>query len=497
MSSITTIYTIDDTTAGDYNFDSSKIEFVPAGARLIDKHPDGTCGATYNSDINLLWGGGTLTGTAVLGAGVSGGKLNLIFSDARYVDYDANLNADTQQVGAIKFKLTPNYTGSPAANKSFVTICKAASDGINYITPYHTTTGGFMVVVNDSTGSAIFNTNFGAWSPTSGVEYEIEFNWDITIGASRLFIDGVQLGSTETSTGTRDSNIGLLRVGSNFTGVLVSNFKIDDLVIYDAVQHTANYTPGYDAFKFDPTNPTIEIKAGVLADGVHSWTETTVTKPAGTELKYVLPRSPSLWWDGGAWSSSDDTFAKSNNITEITTNIGTLDISSGNTLKFLAFLNSDGTATPTINVLTIDYDFFATVILPNKCTIYGQSIDLGNNVLSGTILTVSSIEPFMHGNNIVMIDESVTSSANGFFDVDVIETATVSETVFITIEHTVGPDTTTVIYENITIPDQATIDLETLLAGKEPNALAYYKAGTISTNAVDPLYLRGVFQAIP
>jgi hypothetical protein len=252
----------------------------------------------------------------------------------------------------------------------------------------------------------------------------------------------------------------------------------------------------YTGQHYPTDNPTIEIKSGVSSDGIHGWHEDDVTIPSGATLKYVLPRAPAYWWSGAAWVSSNETYAQSNTSSEISTNIGSLDITAGNTVKFLAFLNSDGTVTPTIKTLRLEYDFYAILPLPAHTVVYGQCIDLGQNVLSGSIISVKSYNPFKHGDNIVIIDTSTTSDANGHFELDVIETETVGEEVFMEFEHTVGAETTTVRYDNIIIPNVTSVSIDFLLGNKLPNDVKYYKEGTADDANEDPLYLLGTFRAI-
>jgi hypothetical protein len=91
------------------------------------------------------------------------------------------------------------------------------------------------------------------------LQYEFELNWDITAGASRLFVNGKQFGATITATGVRNSSIGLLRVGGGYdsTSPLASNFGIEKLIIFNTVQNTADYTPGYCLGWAEQTMPTI------------------------------------------------------------------------------------------------------------------------------------------------------------------------------------------------------------------------------------------------
>lgn len=304
-----------------FTYDSAKAEFSAGVLQQKDQRPAGaTFGANYGSDINGNWGAGVLTGSAVGGAAVSGGKLDLAHDDLRYVDYDADLNADSQQVGAIKFKLTPNYNGSPSTHQYFLALCKAASDNDNLIQIRHLTTGDLTILIRDQNGNAV-QTFSSAWSPTLGTEYEIELNFDITTGATRIFIDGSQLGSTGTATGTRDSGIGLFRIGSDNGGSLTSNFEIDDLIYFNSVQHTSNYTPGYtvNTYIYAATkveNPQFNY-SGLGA--IQAFTAFATTE-AGAP-RYTLN---GLYWNGAAWAATSDNYATASDAATVAAQIASL-----------------------------------------------------------------------------------------------------------------------------------------------------------------------------
>ena len=111
-----------------FTFDAAKTEFVAGKLQQKDlKDAAWISWATYTNSIDLSCGpvGSVLTGTGVGGAAISGNRLDLAHNDVRYVTYDANLNADMQDVGAIKFKVTPNYSGSPDSNQYFVSISES------------------------------------------------------------------------------------------------------------------------------------------------------------------------------------------------------------------------------------------------------------------------------------------------------------------------------------------------------------------------------------
>lgn len=143
---------------------------------------------------------------------------------------------DGGQQGCIRFTYTPTYSGSPS---SAVLLYWAAANlgGAKDIPIYHWTDGTILVrITNDSNSSILANTYISGFVPVSGTPYEFEFNYDCTNGVHRLFIDGVQLGSTLGGTGTR-SPAKSHAFGANNSYVCYFN----DLQIFNSVQHTANY----------------------------------------------------------------------------------------------------------------------------------------------------------------------------------------------------------------------------------------------------------------
>ena len=109
-----------------FDYDPSKIEFVSGTMRQTDLHPDLTFMAKYDSgmDADYSVGDGTVQQN-VGGVTVSGGMLDLRGGTMKYIDYDADLNADSQQVGCVRIGVVPNYTGAPATIQSFFSITKS------------------------------------------------------------------------------------------------------------------------------------------------------------------------------------------------------------------------------------------------------------------------------------------------------------------------------------------------------------------------------------
>jgi hypothetical protein len=186
--------------------------------------------ASYATSIDADYAGGSVTGTAFGGAAIAGGYLDLAHNDARYVSYDGTSNVDAQQVGTILVEdFKPNYSATPASTQVIFSIAKADADSTNLIQLSHLiTTGHLQLDIKDQADSSIASIDLGAWSPTSGTDYKITVHYDVTAGNNFVLINDVQLGSTDTSTGTRSTLIDLLRVGSGYNSgaAETSNFKI-------------------------------------------------------------------------------------------------------------------------------------------------------------------------------------------------------------------------------------------------------------------------------
>lgn len=455
---------------GNFTYDSSLID-ITTTAGLKDLRPaNATCYAGYTSSIDLLWGDGVLTGAASGGAAVSGGKLDLAHSDIRYVDYDADLNADSQQTGCIRFKMTPNFSGAPGVYMGIFCITKATTLVTNCVQFIISNAGNLFLQIYDQSDVLKVNLNCGIWSPTSGVEYEFEINYDLTSGASRVFIDGVQFGSTSTATGTRSSDIGLLRIGNYPSPTQTSNFKIDDLMIFSTVQHTANYTPAsYGTTIYSTANPTILLNSTTAMDGLDGFSE-VASKTGSDEVKYtIVVAGQDKYWNGSAWANSAGTYAQANTAAEIETNKASLDLSTGYNVKIMAFLHSDdGSTTPTLTSNEISYDFYVAPPMPiAECITYVYLDDLLQDIDDFTAIDatfhVKSDVAFEHtGKTIIPFEYDVDFTAGGYAEFSVIETETVDKYLEFRVTYTEDARTKEILFNPVIVPNQTTVNLLTI-----------------------------------
>ncbi len=195
--------------------------------------------ASYGSTINADYGSGSLTGTATGSPAIVSSKLAL--SGAEYVSYSAVGNATgLLQTGTIRFNFTPTYTGNPSQPQSLFSI--AGSGNVNLIYGTHYVNGDLLFLIYDDTGTIINFMQEPGFSPVAGTTYELEFDFDITGGASRIFANGVQIGSTATGTGTRSTAVTNLYAGYSPQYSPTNNFSISDFILYITVQHTSNFT---------------------------------------------------------------------------------------------------------------------------------------------------------------------------------------------------------------------------------------------------------------
>ncbi len=254
--------------------------------------------AKFNANLNADYSrsGAPLTGTASGTVTTSGGKAVLQSGAAARIDF-SNHNIAFGNIVSIKCKVTPNYSGSPATNQHFVYTGSSTLGDSGRCEILHLTNGNVCLNAHDSnTGTSTLP--FGAWSPTAGVEYEILVEMNFTTGVHKIFIDGIVKGTGAATTAVRHFGGGIFRIGAGDSELDVPNFSIRDLIMYDATQYTANYTPGYTiTLPNADTWPTeAQTKTGVTFyqsdvlktgtyDGSDRWTSPAAGDFRGADLK--------------------------------------------------------------------------------------------------------------------------------------------------------------------------------------------------------------------
>ncbi len=412
------------TTPANYTYDSSLVEITGGVAKLKDIRPsNSTCAALFDSSIDLTWGDGTLTGTGTGSPTISSGQLDLTGASNQYIDYDADLNADSQQTGCMRMDYIPNYTGNPGNGQYIFGAFQAHNNGTNSVQIYHDTAKRLYILIKSSSGSTLVQSNLGTWNVTAGVTYTLELNWDLTAGAIRLFIDGAQHGSTLTTTGTRSSSIGLLRIGQHVSGTTgQSDFKADNFVYFTGVQHTSNHAgdlPFDDPVKYSEANPMITTNTSVLSTEITSFTVTDTIAGSDNIKHIVQANGQARYVTGGTASDSDGTYSQASTDTEMASDISNI-ISTRTICSFKIFLHSEyGGTTPEIDLLEVVYN--PAIANPTTATLVnleGFIYDNDGPVDSELI----QIRPYTEGSvsegvfHIYDWKDLATTDSNGYFN---------------------------------------------------------------------------------
>lgn len=528
-----------------FTYNSLFAEFVGGEVRQKDTRDGALFGANFSVNQNASWSTGSDVGTLYGGATITSEQLDLSGGVTAYEKFTSTDNLGIIQ-GTIKFKITPQYSGSPPEYYWF--LCDVNTVGIaNEFSLFQTTAGNLCLTARDSTGSIVINTvSFGNWGQTASQEYEFALCFDISPGGSeiRLFIDGQQKGSTITTGYTRNDH-GRLFFGCEWSESTNADFLIDDILLFDTVQHTTNYTPGYtvndtiyvetsvilpemewtgagtlvsfDSFSttengsprytlqigrsgdylywngsawvvsdgtynqansstvfnanvaslailgeiygqfeiifpnsntqsdvseltasltaqiYPTDNPTIEPTTSLTMEELIGFDATT--NVAGSDLvKYTLKKGDDFYYYTGlAWTVSDETYAQTNTLAEILANKSTF-TTTGIVFKWKSYLHSDdGTTTPDIDIITVEYDFFAEPEDVNVCIVWGYNINNGGAADDSAFTVQLSKDAVKYKDETILRDDIISVSpdaSTGYWDVELIETANMENGVF-------------------------------------------------------------------
>lgn len=342
-----------------FTYDSDEIEFSGGLMRQKDNRPaNSTFHANYSSNINGTWGSGDLTGTGTGSPVITNGKLDLSGSINKFVDYDGTSNINITQKGCIRFNFTPKYSGLPSTDKILFTACRANGDTDNLIRLRHLATGSIDVRMHDDSGTSIFSIVLGAWTQTIDQEYEFELNIDLDSGATRLFIDGVQHGSTIGNTGTH-SNPGLFRLGQDFNNANLRpiNGLFDNFILFSDVQHTSDYTPGETIL--ENIYPTGKARLPLMTHAqlldMISYSSLSTTEVGTVRYTVKTGSGNRKYWNGSAWVDSDDTFSQANTASDISSNLSSLDDADGETTVEITAYFTGATTVSSVSDLTFNY----------------------------------------------------------------------------------------------------------------------------------------------
>ncbi len=262
------------------------------GTSPIDSLTEAQWGRVAESDPNLtmLWNGDEETGSllgklgraavarkrgpllgTLNGNTISAGQVQC--SDDRIgLEFTSPAGQVPGVVGGFVTTVTPDYTGSPAANRHITVLKPGTSTNFNGVTLLHASNGNLILFVYDNAGSVTSTVQVIGWSPVAGTEYKIACAWEGHDGSAGtadayLSVDGGTPISQTGQTGTRDETDtdGEIYVGGRHTATLGWDGKVRALEIYDVVApvHRGDIT----AVSWDTADlPLYEDGAGALED---------------------------------------------------------------------------------------------------------------------------------------------------------------------------------------------------------------------------------------
>jgi len=376
----------------DYVYNSSLIEVAGGIAHLIAfpispyawYHLNETSG-TAVSDSS----GNGRNGTTVNSPSWVAGKLNnsiQLNGSSQYINLGTIAPFERTSNFSIEAWIYPNNVSSAGG---IISKAKATAP-YNGWTIYISGTKLKAQLINTDPGNLIFITGSTILTDNTWYHIVVTYNGSSTAAGLKMYINGVletptvnQNSLSASILSSESTNIGLLQTGANpFKG------KIDELVIYNQTLNQSTIDFRYNSgtgtetmapsTSYPTSNPAIyPVYPFSFINPIQTISE-TATKPSGTEIKYHSSfDNGTIWkyWNETNWITTDDSYTQANIISDINSNIATLN--STGLFKFRALFNSDGTANPLLDLLyasdTLSYPQISNV---SESSITSNSADI-------------------------------------------------------------------------------------------------------------------------
>ena len=259
--------------------------------------------------------------TLVGGASVASGVLDLTGESNKSVYYDRTRT----QTGGIKFLYKPNYSGAPSSTIMFggQEVDGTSAGTIRFL---QYTDGSIRVLARDDANAVVANNAQIAPNPNFVADqwYEILLQWDCLDGEFSVYIDKQRVGSHSISPWTISATSGRGHIGSSTP--YVSDGTYDDVLFFTQVYVTeTSYVTDLSVPKAAMLEAAVDLPTFVYGGlgSIQAFQSMTATT-SGVTVKYAINGK---YWDGGAWSLSDKTYAKANTLAEIVAQLGSLQVS--------------------------------------------------------------------------------------------------------------------------------------------------------------------------
>ncbi len=199
----------------------------------------------------------------------------------------------------------------------------------------------------------------------------------------------------------------------------------------------------------------------------------SITEPAGTSITFALMIDGiKYFWNSTAatWAVADGTTSQSNTAAVINTNAAALktdlDFLGLKNLQIVAFLNSDGTDTPTLTSVTIGHEADTNVGNSiSECNISATIKDILGDLVTDTATFVATLiiqneVAFKHGNNLIFpFTKTKAFDSSGNVSLSVIETETPGQKLQYSVIFQENNRTRTIRFNPAVVPDLASSNL--------------------------------------
>lgn len=306
-------------------YDNIKAEFVAGSVRQKDQRPaNSIVAANFNSSLNANWGA---DGFASLVAGINGSpslSANKLLCDYAVNSGQNGIYYEDSLIGSLsgnwvaKFKYTPNYTTTPPENINIFSL-SPASGTTDDLEIFNSPSGNNIRI----SANGLAAVTYATWTPTAGQEYVFEI---ICISNQvSIYIDGVQLGTAKTITPGQGTGAVRAWLGAYAGGYNVASGSFDDFILYSTAPQDAGYT--FPSTIYAATNVILP-EMEHIGDGSILSFSSLVTVEANNP-RYTLQIGQSgnyLYWDGAAWSISNNTYAQANDLATFNANAASLPV---------------------------------------------------------------------------------------------------------------------------------------------------------------------------
>jgi len=178
---------------------------------------------------------------------IGGNTIDISGADSRAISYCAKNIINTGNKMSLLLRFQPDWEGTPGGFKEFFSLM-----ALNPVIPFsllscYSNSNGTLVITHGDENKNQTNASTSVLSLTQNKVYDLlfVFNGDITTGRIKVYLDGVEVGSSDIVTPTINtwSGVNCLTIGAcHHVLSQVSGLKINEFVIWDEVINQVSYT---------------------------------------------------------------------------------------------------------------------------------------------------------------------------------------------------------------------------------------------------------------